>query len=664
MNLHVVDWLIVAVVFSALFAFAVYLKRLTTSVADYLAANRCAGRYLLTMADGAEAVGAITMVAMFEKFYHAGLAGLWWQSMMLLATFVFTATGWVVYRYRQTRALTLPQFLEMRYSRRFRIFVGILSSFSGIINYGIYPAISARFVVYFFGLPIHMINVFGLELNLTLGIVMLIMISAAMVFALLGGQVAVLVTDFLQGALLKVGCLVFLGVVLVFLNWDTVSTTLLSAPAGQSFINPFDQGGVSDFNFTFFAMMVFIETYTRRCWMTGQTLVASAKSSHEIKMAGILSNLSRSTHELLYFMVPLAVYIIMNNGQFAGMADSIREGLGTLETEQLQKQMLVPMGLSEMLPVGLLGLFCAIILTSALSTDNTCLLIYGSILVQDVVMPLRKTPLEPQRHLRWIRRAVVGVAVFVFFWGWLFPLGDYILMYFQLTGAIYMGGIGCAVIGGLYWRRGTTAGAWAGMITGSLLAFCGIVLRNIIWPYFLDDIQASFSAVEWIQQLPEECSLNGVHLMVISALCAITVYVTVSLLTRVKAGFEMDKMLHRGKYAVASENMEQHKLGGLLQRLGMTTEFTRSDKAVLFFNFGVLLVSLVPFLIGSVLKLFIEIPDKAWLVYWVVMVVFYSVIALITTVWFIWKGSINVAELITNLREKNRDSHDDGWVDD
>ena len=328
MNLHVLDWIIVAVVFSALFAFACYLKRLTTSVADYLAANRCAGRYLLTMAEGAEAVGAITMVAMFEKFYRAGLSGLWWQSMMLLATFVFTATGWVAYRYRQTRALTLPQFLEMRYSKKFRIFVGILSCLSGIINYGIYPAISARFVVYFFGFPIHMINIFGLELNLTLGVVMLIMISVAMVFALLGGQVAVLVTDFLQGALLKVGCLVFLGVVIVFLNWDAVSTTLLSAPAGQSFINPFDQAGVSDFNFMYFAMMVFIETYTRKCWMTGQTLTSSAKSSHEIKMAGILSNLSRSTHELLYFMVPLAIYIIMNNAQFVegGRLDSRRGG--------------------------------------------------------------------------------------------------------------------------------------------------------------------------------------------------------------------------------------------------------------------------------------------------------------------------------------------------
>ncbi|MFA5689462.1 MAG: hypothetical protein WC959_10005 [Kiritimatiellales bacterium] len=662
MNLHAWDWGVLLFGLGALTAVTFYLRRLTRSVADYIAANRCAGRYLLTMAEGAEAIGAITIVAMFEKFYKSGFGGLWWQSMMLLATFIFSATGWVAYRYRQTRALTLPQFLEMRYSHRFRIFIGILSCVSGIINYGIYPAISARFVVYFFGLPIHMVHLFGMDLNLTLGMVMLVMISGAAFFALMGGQVAVLITDFIQSALLKFGGLLVFVVLLLFFKWDTFTSTMLSARPGESFINPFDQQGISGFNFTFFAMMVFIEAYTRKCWMTGQALSASAKNSHELKMAGILGNLSRATHELIYFIIPLAVYIIMNNEQFAEMAGSIRQGLSSLGTEQLQNQMLVPLGLSKLLPVGIFGLFCTVIVTAALSTDNTCLLIYGSILVQDVIVPLRKKPLDTARHLRWIRYAVFGVSVFVFFWSWLFPLGDYILMYFQLTGAIYMGGIGCAVIGGLYWKRGTTAGAWAGMITGSTLAVAGIILRNIIWPYQLDAIKAGFPAVQWIQQLPEDFFFNGVQMMVISALCAITVYVTVSLVTRVKPGFEMDKMLHRGKYAVAEEVIERHQVGGFFRRLGITDEFTRTDKMILFLNFGIMLTSVLPFITGCILRIFMDIPDKAWLAYWVWVLIFYTTIAVLTTIWFTWKGTQNVRELICGLRGQNETPADDGRV--
>ena len=37
---------------------------------------------------------------------------------------------------------------------------------------------------------------------------------------------------------------------------------------------------------------------------------------------------------------------------------------------------------------------------------------------------------------------------------------------------------GAAIIGGLYWKRGTTAGAWCGVLSGSLLAVLGILLTQ------------------------------------------------------------------------------------------------------------------------------------------------------------------------------------------
>jgi len=38
---------------------------------------------------------------------------------------LMTLTGWVVYRFREMRSLTLAQFFEMRYSRNFRVFAGM-----------------------------------------------------------------------------------------------------------------------------------------------------------------------------------------------------------------------------------------------------------------------------------------------------------------------------------------------------------------------------------------------------------------------------------------------------------------------------------------------------------------------------------------------------------
>ena len=93
-------------------------------VADYLAAGRSAGRYLLTIASGIAGLGAITVVANLEMGYEAGFAMSWWGLTMALFMVVVTVSGWVNYRFRRTRALTLAEFFERRYSRRFRIFAG------------------------------------------------------------------------------------------------------------------------------------------------------------------------------------------------------------------------------------------------------------------------------------------------------------------------------------------------------------------------------------------------------------------------------------------------------------------------------------------------------------------------------------------------------------
>ena len=74
-------------------------------------------------------------VAMFEAYYKAGFSIAWWEMITYSVILLVALSGWVVYRYRQTRALTLAQLLEIRYSRRFRIFAGIVMFISGLLNY-------------------------------------------------------------------------------------------------------------------------------------------------------------------------------------------------------------------------------------------------------------------------------------------------------------------------------------------------------------------------------------------------------------------------------------------------------------------------------------------------------------------------------------------------
>ncbi|MEO1236496.1 MAG: sodium:solute symporter, partial [Planctomycetota bacterium] len=118
MNLHALDYAIVGVALSVVLGMAWYTQRFTRSVADFLSANRCAGRYLLTVASSAAGIGTVTIVALWEQFFEAGFGAMHWSSMLAPISLILALSGWVIYRFRQTRAMTLPQFLEMRYSRR------------------------------------------------------------------------------------------------------------------------------------------------------------------------------------------------------------------------------------------------------------------------------------------------------------------------------------------------------------------------------------------------------------------------------------------------------------------------------------------------------------------------------------------------------------------
>src|SRR3954469_13237629 len=148
-----IDWLFVVLPLGAILALAIYTRRFVKSVADFLAGGRCAGRYLIANAFGESAAGVANTMSKFEIVMVSGFTVTFWNALSAPIILLVLVSGFVIYRYRETRALTLAQFFEMRYSRRFRLFMGMLAFTAGILNYGIFPAVSSRFFVYFLGLP-------------------------------------------------------------------------------------------------------------------------------------------------------------------------------------------------------------------------------------------------------------------------------------------------------------------------------------------------------------------------------------------------------------------------------------------------------------------------------------------------------------------------------
>ena len=131
--------------------------------------------------------------------------------------------------------------------------------------------------------------------------------------------------------------------------------------------------------------------------------------------------------------------------------------------------------MSKVLPVGVLGLLCAVMFAAFISTHDTYLHSWASIFIQDVVLPLRKKPLTPAQHIRYLRWSLFGVGLFIFLFSYYLIQKVDIMQFFILSGNIFLGAAGSIVIGGLYWKRGTTAAAWTSIIVGLILSTFGFI---------------------------------------------------------------------------------------------------------------------------------------------------------------------------------------------
>lgn len=638
MNLTLIDWLIVVFCVGVLF-YGVHLsKKYVKSVVDFLSAGRTAGRYMITVSQGMAAIGAITIVGQWEMNYVAGFALRWWEFTMAVVLLVMTVSGWVIYRFRQTRALTIAQFLEMRYSKNFRIFAGILAFISGLLNFGIFPAVSARFIIYFCGFPLEF-PFLGMNIS-TFPVVMAGFLLISLYFVFSGGQIAVIITEFIQGVFSNLTFLVIIVFCLFFVNWDQVFQAVTSAPKDASLINPYKTSAVPDFNFWYFLINVIGVIYVKLSWQGSQGFNSSAKSAHEAKMGEVLGNLRDIPRWLFLVLIPVLAYTILHHSDFSALAAGVNQTLSGVGNNAIQSQLRIPLVLSKILPVGVMGAFMAVMLMATIGTHNSYMHSWGSIFIQDVIMPFRKKPFEPGQHLKVLRYSILGVCIFIFTFSLLFPMTDYIFLYFAITAAIFVGGSGAVIIGGLYWKRGTTAAAWSALIIGSIVSVGGVILQQI-YPHF---------------------PINGQYFWGISMGVSSLVYVLVSLLGK-RVSFDMDKMLHRGKYAVTEETVivDEVPVKGL-KMLGMGKEFTRGDKFIYIAAYTWTFLWIAVFVIGTVFNLSGDVPDSAWMTFWKYFVFINLSVSFIVIIWFAIGGIRDFKDMLHRLKTMVRNHDDDGSV--
>ena len=777
------DWLILILPVCFVMYMGFYTRRYVRGVSDFLSAGRLCGRYVISMGDVANSLSIIGLVGYIEMRYKTGFSVGFWSSVLAPLWIVLGLTGYIAYRFRETRAMSLGQFLEMRYSRRFRIAAAALRSLAEMVANMIMPAIAARFFIQMLDLP-QTYHVLGLELSTYVSL-MVLFLTLAISLICFGGTLALVITDTIQGMILYPALACFV----VFLFWKfsvggEIMPVMADRVPGESFINPYDISKLRDFNlFTVVIVAVYGTVMNRANWI-GAGYSSAAKSPQEQKMAGLLGTWRNAIINVFYVLIAAALIAFLNHQHFAPEANAVRKDLATrvandvfkhdahsrevvkaavatvppqvheigvhpplsqaknLDTAFLDvihaalkddarirktaeldaagvtgearekalidaegkandnfqqcrtlfNQLSLSATMRALLPDGLFGLFALLLFLAMLSTDDTRIYSAALTLAQDVVLPLRKRPFTPRGHLWMIRLVSIGIGVFFLAGSYYVKQLDYYQMFNTLACAMWSCGSGAIMMFGLYSRFGTTAGAWTALGTSAALSGAYLYVQrswaDVVYPAIAKaGLVDSFDrALRWLSSPFEpyihwemdavRCPVNAIEFNFFLSLLCILLYVVVSKLT-CKVPFNLDRMLHRGRYAICRDGEPRAKDGAAAPRLsflrfasriaGITPEYTRGDKAIAWgvfaysfgYGFGLCFLGVVAW---NAIRPW---PVEWWSRYFVaIYFVVPCIVACVTTVWFGVGGVIGLRQLFRDLRaRKETNVLDDGRVE-
>ena len=132
----------------------------------------------------------------------------------------------------------------------------------------------------------------------------------------------------------------------------------------------------------------------------------------------------------------------------------------------------MPFFLGRILPAGVIGIITAGMVAAFMSTHDSYLLCWSSVLTQDVIAPIRESlhypPMRPKTRVAITRALIVAIGLYVLYWGLIYQGENDIWDYMAVTGAIYFTGAFALLLGGLYWSRASSTGAYLALLAGTV----------------------------------------------------------------------------------------------------------------------------------------------------------------------------------------------------
>lgn len=451
------DWGIVAVYLAISMFVGLLAKKYVYNMADYIGAGRAIGTALgIATMTGTE-MGLITVMYSAQKGFTGGFAAFHIALVAGFVTFLVGISGFIVAPLREMKVLTIPEFYERRFGKKTRVLGGIMLAFGGILNMGLFLKVGSIFIVGVTGMSAQ---------GWALPTVMIILLALVLAYTVMGGMISVVITDYVQFVVLSFGLLIASALAIKTIGWNTLFETV-AAQMGEAGFNPLLEE--SSFGLEYVIWMMFTAGLVScAIWPTAVARALAAESPAVVKRQYKWSSISF----MIRFMIPnfwgIAAMVF-----FYTMAPDLKELFFPSDPAATPMDNLyaMPIFLGRILPAGLIGIVSAAMIAAFMSTHDSYLLTWSSVITQDIIAPLRRKKLGARSRIKITRILIVVIGLYILYWGLVYKGKDDIWDYMAVTGAIYFTGAFALLAAGLYWKRASSTGAFLALLSGITAIF-------------------------------------------------------------------------------------------------------------------------------------------------------------------------------------------------
>ncbi len=445
-TISTIDTAIVIAYFVIVLGIGLYISRKTKTGEDLFLGGRSFGWGLIGLSLFASNISSTTIIGLSGAAYTTGIVNSVYEWMsglpLIVAALVFVPL------YLKNRITTIPEYLEKRFDRRSQLFFSGVSIFSTIMIETAGALYAGALVLQAF-FP-----------NLVMWQTAVGLAFIAGIYTAFGGLKAVVFTDAIQAVILIVGCSVMTFIIFGRLDysWDNV---LASVPDGHfSVVRPADDEALP-----WPGLLLGVPFLGFWYWSTNQYIVQrilGARSLNDARWGVIFAGFLK--------IVPLFIMV------FPGaMAISLYPGLENGDA-------VFPMMVTDLLPVGMVGIVLAGLVSAIMSSVDSALNSSSTLFVVDFVKP-NKPNMTEQEVAKYGRICTVVLMIVAALWAPQIQNFSGLWTYLQQMFAILVPPIAIIFLVGVFYKRANGHGAFWTLMVGTLGGIITFFLaENDMWP--------------------------------------------------------------------------------------------------------------------------------------------------------------------------------------